>query len=208
MKEEHRLQLLQGLQQLQLDTSSAMLEKQLEFVFLLEKWNKAYNLTAVKTFAGMLTHHLLDSLAVAPYIHGQRILDVGTGAGFPGVPLAIYYPHKQFVLLDSNGKKIRFLLQSKSELRLTNISCEQNRMQNFNSDTLFDGIICRAVGNMNTIRRETNHLLKQGGQWLFMKGGDFLHEIEELQQEHTVIELKIPALEAKRHLIVVDKIKE
>ena len=113
--------LQRGIQTLQLNMPALQQERLLDFLLLLQKWNKSYNLTAITEMDEMITHHALDSLAVVPYLSGDRIIDIGTGAGFPGIPLALYFPDKKFTLLDSNGKKTRFLVQAKAALAIDNI---------------------------------------------------------------------------------------
>ncbi len=197
-----------GVSPLKLDLSTEQKDTLIDFLFFLQKWNKAYNLTSIKDMPTMLTHHLLDSLSVAPYLTGKRILDVGSGAGFPGIPLACCFPDKQFVLLDSNGKKVRFLVQASNTFKLSNLQAEQVRMENFVSEVGFDVIICRAVGKMVDIIEASQHLLSPDGCWFFMKGTYPQDECDELQATEikritTVHSLCVPGLEAERHLVIV-----
>jgi 16S rRNA (guanine527-N7)-methyltransferase len=194
--------LSEGIVSLGLSMDRDAKQRLIDFLYFLQKWNHAYNLTAINSLDKMLTHHLLDSLAVADYIKGDSVLDVGSGAGFPGVPLSIYFPNKQFVLLDSNGKKIRFLFQAKSALNLKNVECEQERVENFISVKPFDVIICRAVGNIKNLMQSSGHLLASNGRWLFMKGAFPEAELKALQG-FTVKKISVPGMEAERHLIIV-----
>lgn len=183
---------------------AAQQEKAIAFLHLLKKWNQAYNLTAIRDFDEMITGHLLDSLSIAPYIHGQHILDVGTGAGFPGVPLAIYYPQKQFTLLDSNGKKTRFLLQAVSELEISNVAVVQSRVENYQTATCFDAIIFRAVKSIPEMISKTQHLCCKSGQFLAMKALYPEEELQNLSNPFTVQALSVPGLDAERHVIIIE----
>ncbi len=173
------------------------------YLDLLLKWNTAYNLTAIRDRKSMQTHHINDSLSVLPHLKGNRILDVGSGAGLPGIPLAIAEPEKQFVLLDSNGKKTRFLTQVKAELKLDNVEVAQARMENFEAERFTD-IISRAVGNPALLVPATESLLAQGGQWLLMLGqmGPSWHDPAYIQN---VIPLKVPELNATRQLLHIER---
>jgi len=183
---------------------AAQQQKALAFLHFLEKWNNAYNLTAIRDFDGMMTHHLLDSLSIAPYIHGQRIIDVGSGAGFPGIPLALYYPQRHFVLLDSNGKKTRFLLQAKSEFDIANIDVVQMRVENYQTVSCFDAIIFRAVKSIPEMISKTQQLCCKNGQFLAMKAVYPAEELQNLSNPFTVQALSVPGLDAKRHLIIIE----
>jgi len=189
--------------QLALQLSEHQQERLLDFIQLLTRWNQAYNLTAIKEPEKILTHHIIDSLTVVPHLSGERVLDIGTGAGLPGVPLAIYFADKQFTLLDSVGKKIRFLLQAKAQLDLSNMAPVQERAANYVNPQGFDAIICRAVGSMADIIAESKHLLRENGHWYFMKGAYPQQEIDALDRPFTVSRLSIPGIEAERHIIKV-----
>ena len=180
--------------------------KLIKYVEVLNKWNKAYNLTAVRKPEQMVTRHLLDSLSICPYLRGKQVLDVGTGAGLPGIPLAIVFPERQFTLLDSNNKKTRFVVQAVSELELPNVDVVQSRVEEFESNTLFDTIITRAYATIGDMIGQTSHLLAAEGVFLAMKGTNPVAEIDELSSdyrvEHTHV-IKVPGLEEERHLLEI-----
>lgn len=195
--------LVTGLDCLELKSTLQQQSKLLTLLEQLLKWNKSYNLTAIKEPMEGLSLHLLDSLAVIPYIRQQRILDVGTGAGFPGLPLAIMLPKLKFTLLDSNSKKIRFIRQQIHFLNLDNVSVIHSRVEQLHGPC-FDGIISRAFASITDMVQMTGHLLDQNGCWLAMKGHYAKEEIAALSgnvKEQAVYELQIPGLSAKRCLI-------
>ncbi len=198
----------QGARSLRLALDAEAQRKLLHYVQLLTKWNQSYNLTAVRDPRQMVVRHLLDSLAVLPFLPGTRLLDVGTGAGLPGLPLAIARPQLGVTLLDSNAKKIRFVRQAVAELELNNAQTVQARMQEYQPARAFDMVISRAVASLDELYRQSQHLLSADGRMLFMKGT--LPEAEmkafpagavELQSR----QLRIPGLEAQRHLLWLDK---
>ncbi|MFT7128842.1 MAG: 16S rRNA (guanine527-N7)-methyltransferase [Gammaproteobacteria bacterium] len=183
----------------------------LDYLQLLIKWNKAYNLTAIRNPEEMISKHILDSLSIAPYLNGKYFLDVGTGAGLPGVILAILYPHRQFDLLDSNGKKTRFLFQVKTELKLDNISIFQCRVENHSVGAVYDGILSRAFSTLHDMVKGSGHLLKDSGNFYAMKGIYPSNEIEDLASHDLAVQvaetfpLNVPGENAERHLVVISK---
>jgi len=193
----------QGIEALQLTVSPAQIQQLLDYLALLIKWNKAYNLTAVRDPLQMVTRHLLDSLAILPYLSGQRIIDIGTGAGLPGIPLAIANPECTYYLLDSNGKKIRFLQQVVVQLGLNNVTTVEDRAERYVSEQCFDCVVARAVGSIADILSQTQHLLCQNGRWLLMKGQHPQEELEVIEATVKVISYEVPALNEQRHLIEI-----
>lgn len=193
-----------GIAELELLVPQSVQESMLSFLKFLQKWNKAYNLTAIDDFTTMISAHLLDSLSIAPYLQGEYILDIGSGAGFPGIPLALAYPDKKFVLLDSVGKKTRFLLQAASTFKISNVEVVQTRMEKFSADHCFDAIICRAVGEMADIVAKTKQVICPKGRWLMMKGEYPHKEMKALTNTAKAITLRVPGLKAQRHVIVIE----
>jgi len=180
--------------------------KLIKYVELLDKWNKTYNLTAVRKPAQMVTRHILDSLSICPYLRGKKILDVGTGAGLPGIPLAIMFPERQFTLLDSNNKKTRFVTQAVSELELSNVDVVQSRVEDFQFPVLFDTVITRAYSAISSMVKQTSHLLVADGTFLAMKGVNPVAEIDSLPEEFRVNkshEIYVPGLDEERHLLEI-----
>ena len=198
--------LAQGLAALPLELDRHCQQKLIDYLQLLVKWNRAYNLTAVRQPEQMVTRHLLDSLAIGPYLQGPRILDVGTGAGLPGIPLALAYPDYQFTLLDSNGKKIRFVVQAVAELGLRNVDVVQSRVEAYQPVSRFDTITARAYSSIEELVNQTASLLANDGQYLIMKGAYPLAEVEALPAGYyleAIHPLQVPNLDAERHLLVV-----
>ncbi len=200
----YRLQ--QGCDDLQLSLGSDQRARLIDYVALLSKWNTAYNLTAVREEADMVTRHLLDSLAIAPFLAGQRVLDVGTGAGLPGVPMAILFPQREFHLLDSNGKKTRFLFQVKTALRLDNMVVHQARVQSFRVVEPFDAVLSRAFASLQDMMHGCRHLLAPEGRLLAMKGAYPAEELDAIGQEGAQVvvhPLVVPGLGEHRHLVEI-----
>ena len=183
-------------------------KKLISYLDLLEKWNKVHNLTAVRDAGEMVTLHLLDSLAVLPYIHAKSLLDVGSGAGLPGVVLAICLPDLQVSTIDSVQKKTSFMRQVKAELQLNNLQVISGRVEQFKSDAKFDVIISRAFSDLCLFVKLTRHLLSTRGQWLAMKGVYPASELDALKLKTGLVpdavqELYVPNLGAKRHLVIL-----
>lgn len=186
----------------------SMQQQLVDYLLLLEKWNNTYNLTSIRDVNDMISHHIFDSLVVSPYIKGKNILDVGTGAGLPGMPLAITMPDKQFVLLDSNGKKTRFLTHVMQMLKISNVEVVQARVETYKPKICFDTIISRAFSAISDFLANTNHLLCSEGEFLAMKGQYPQEELTAVNSDFNVIEIKpleVPELNAERHLVRIKK---
>ena len=199
-------QLQRGLIALGMTLERDIQPRLLDYVALIEKWNRVYNLTAIREPEKMVSHHLLDSLAVAPHLHAKRLLDVGSGAGLPGIPLALAHPDMHVTLLDSNHKKAAFLNQAVMELKLKNAEVCAERVETWQAQNKFDVIISRAFSDMSEFVRITRHLLAPGGIYAAMKG---LHPYEEIDKlppgckVQRVLPLAIPGLEGARHLVLI-----
>ncbi len=195
--------LLDGCIALKLEVSEDKTTKLLNFIDLIEKWNKAYNLTAIKSKQDIVALHLLDSLTVLPYRHGERIIDVGTGAGLPGIPLAICLPELSFTLLDSNAKKTRFVQQVALELKLSNVQIIHSRAEDYQPDNLFSTVLTRAFAELPDIIASTRHLLAENGTMIAMKGHCTESELAKVNLSNSVIPVRIPGVEAERNLILI-----
>ncbi|MBJ9642691.1 16S rRNA (guanine(527)-N(7))-methyltransferase RsmG [Citrobacter sp. FDAARGOS_156] len=180
------------------------------YVDMLHKWNKAYNLTSVRDPNEMLVRHILDSIVVAPHLQGERFIDVGTGPGLPGIPLSIVRPEAHFTLLDSLGKRVRFLRQVQHELKLDNITPVQSRVEEFPSEPPFDGVISRAFASLNDMLSWCHHLPGQNGRFYALKGQLPEDEIATLPAAfsvESVVKLRVPQLDGERHLVFINKKK-
>jgi len=176
------------------------------YVAMLHKWNKAYNLTSVRDPEQMLVRHILDSIVVEPHLVGERFIDVGTGPGLPGIPLAIVRPQSHFTLLDSLGKRVRFLKQVQHELKLENVSPVQSRVEDFPAEPPFDGVISRAFASLTDMVTWCHHLPGQQGRFYALKGVLPEDEIAALPaglRVEKVLPLSVPQLEGERHLVVI-----
>ena len=182
----------------------------LDYLRLLYKWNGAYNLTAIRDLEKMLHLHLLDSLSIIPFVKGVNVLDVGTGPGLPGIPLAIIYPERNFTLMDSNGKKTRFLFQVKNELGLDNVTEIQSRVEDYQPTKQFDAITSRAFTSLSDMVEKTAHLLEGNGRFYAMKGQYPDEELRVLPKHYNVVashQLQVSGVDGKRHLIEIEKSK-
>ena len=180
------------------------------YLELFIKWNKVYNLSAIRDLEGIIVKHLLDSLVVAPLIEGQRFIDVGTGGGLPGIPLAICFPDRHFTLLDSAGKKTRFLFQVKQTLSLDNVQIENCRVETHQPETLYDGVISRAFASLKDMTDGCHHLIHENGVFWAMKGVFPDHELSEIEKHYKVensFPLQVPGLNEQRCLVVLKKEK-
>lgn len=194
--------LINLIDQTDLSINCQQIDQLINYVEMLNKWNKAYNLTAVRDPNEMLIKHIMDSLVVSPYLVGSTFIDVGTGPGLPGIPLAIINPDKQFDLVDSLGKRIRFLKQVQFELKLANIQPIQSRIEEYN-EKKFDGVISRAFASLQDMLTWCKHLPNEKGSFYALKGSD-LDPIPEgftLKQD---IKLTIPELNAERRLMIIE----
>ena len=206
--EQCRQILQQGLQELNISSDENKIESLLAFIKLIEKWNKAYNLTAVRKPEDMARLHILDSLAVMPFVQGHRVADIGTGAGLPGIPLAIFLPDVEFTLVDSNSKKTRFVQQAILELQLKNVKVIYSRVENIQADVLFSTVIMRAFASLEDIMRLSWHLIDKEGILLAMKGQKPDQELDKIAQPYSIIPVRIPGIEAERCLIQIERMAE
>lgn len=207
MKLEKKLQ--QGLRALEIETNAAERAKLMQFLEMLEHWNRAYNLTAVREIEQMLPRHVLDSLSVRPYVRGPRVLDIGTGAGLPGIPLALVLPNLHFVLLDSNAKKLRFVRQVIHELDLKNIETVHSSVERYRPSELFQTLIARALTAIPDMLKSSWHLCAPGGAILAMKGVFPQQELAAVGpafRVRDVVRLTVPGLDAARHLVVLEPV--
>ncbi len=211
MDNPYRQQLLAGIEQLSLSITDEGVDKLLGYHQLLVKWNKAYNLTAVRNPSEMIARHLLDSLSIASYLEGKRFIDVGAGAGLPGIVLAIVLADKTFDALDSNGKKTRFLFQVKTELGLENVKVHHSRVEDYQPEQLYDGILSRAFATLADMVTGSEQLLMPSGYFYAMKGvypEEELKQLSRLPKNYTVSEchtLTVPGSEGERHLLLIGK---
>ncbi|MDU5725422.1 MAG: 16S rRNA (guanine(527)-N(7))-methyltransferase RsmG [Haemophilus parainfluenzae] len=188
------------LAQAEIQLTDLQKDQLIQLVQLLNKWNKAYNLTSVRDPQEMLVKHILDSIVVSPYLQGDRFIDVGTGPGLPGLPLAIINPTKQFVLLDSLGKRISFIRNAVRELGLTNVEPVLSRVEEYQPEQKFDGVLSRDMTDW------CHHLPKENGYFYALKGIYHEDEVQELDKKFEVkdvITLNVPELVGERHLIVL-----
>lgn len=206
---DHASELRQGARQLDIELTDDQTQQLLAYLALLNKWNKAYNLTAVRDPAEMVSRHLLDSLSILSFVESGRWLDVGSGGGMPGLILAIMRPDAHFTLLDSNGKKTRFLTQAKVELRLANVDVVNQRVEAFNVDQAFDGIVSRAFSSMADFTNLTRHLSDHQTRWLAMKGLYPDEELTALPDDFKVLrseQLTVPGCQGSRHLLILRRL--
>jgi 16S rRNA (guanine527-N7)-methyltransferase len=194
-----------GIEKLELENKDYLYTKLLIYKDLLIKWNKVFNLISVKGVDEIVTHHFLDCLAVVPFIEGKNVLDVGSGAGLPGIIIGLCYPEKNITLVDSVGKKTTFLKQTCAELNLSNITIINKRVEDITTNKLFDSIIARAFAEMQVLIDLTRHLIEDKGVWYGMKSKKFN---EEEIGTNFVVEKKdivVPYLDAERYLVKINK---
>ena len=179
-------------------------QKLIQYLELIKTWNRVFNLTSITDAREMVYLHLIDSLAVMPFLHGKRLLDVGSGAGLPGIPLAITNPDQQWVLLDKNNKKTRFLTQAIAELGLTNAQAIHSRCEDFQPAQRFDSILSRAFGTIQMFAETTRHLLCPDGKLIAMKGKypeDELNAIPDYYVAQDITRLDIQGITIERHIV-------
>jgi len=204
--------LQQQLTTLLAQTDIALTQKQqqqlVRYVELLDKWNKAYNLTSVRLPQEMMVKHIMDSLVVAPHLTGYHYIDVGTGPGLRGIVLAIALPDTQFVLLDSLGKRVRFLMHVKHELGLDNVTPVQSRVEEYQPSVKLDGVLSRAFASLQDMIDWCSHLIDHSGKFIALKGVFPSEELDSLPagvKFEQKIALEVPDLDAQRHLIILSK---
>lgn len=183
-------------------------QRLLDYLELFIKWNKTYNLSAVRDPEAMVYRHLLDSISIVPHIQGEHIIDVGTGGGLPGIPLAIIFPEKKITLLDSNGKKMRFLFQVKTALNLSNVDIQNCRVESYKPVELYDIVTSRAFASLKDMTDNCHHLLKPSGHFLAMKGGYPEDELSEMQKRFKVsdcVPLRVPATDQNTEMALGDR---
>ena len=196
----------QGIAALRLSLPAGAVARLLDYQALLERWNGAYNLTAVRDPADMITRHLLDSLAILPFVRGASLADLGTGPGLPGIPLAIAAPGRDMLLVDSNGKKVRFLREAIRVLKLDGVRAVQSRVEDVQGQ--FDCVTARAFASLADMLGWGGHLLAPHGQWLAMKGkrpDDELSGMPAGFEVRSMHALAVPGLSAERHLLVLGR---
>jgi len=200
-----------GLAEMGLELPASTRARLLAFLRLLAKWNRAYNLTAVRDPEQMVPRHLLDSLSVLPWVRGPRVLDIGTGAGLPGIPLALARPDLSFTLLDTNAKKIRFVTQAIHDLGLANAEAVHSAVERYRPSAPFATLIARALASIPDMLQGCRHLCAPGGAVLAMKG---VYPQEELAGVDAgfvvrdVVRLTVPGLEAARHLVILEPVPD
>lgn len=204
-------QLNQGLQALGLALKPAQIQQLLAYLVLLQKWNRTYNLTAVREPQRMVTHHLLDSMSIMPYIVGDTLLDVGSGAGLPGVPLAIARPGLAVTCLDSNAKKTRFMVQAGASLALQNLHVVHQRVEQFHPREKFATLVSRAYASIADMLSATKQLCVPGTRIVVMKGAYPKQELQALPAGFRLVcvdALQVPGLQAQRHVVVLEALRQ
>lgn len=211
MKEQLTSILARLLAQTELTVTEQQVEQLVTLVTLLDKWNKAFNLTSVRDPLAMVGRHMVDSLVVSPYLEGTRFIDVGTGPGLPGLPLAIMNPDKEFVLLDSLGKRIRFIRMVIHHLGLTNVTAVESRVEAYQPEQKFDGVLSRAFASLDDMVSWCAHLPGYEGRFLALKGQYPEQELQSLPahlQLDKVYPLIVPEQDGERHLVVLKQVSQ
>ena len=200
--------LARGIESLGLKIDAPVQQDLLQYLELLRKWNKVYNLTAIRDAEQMLSHHLLDSLSIVPYVRGPRVLDMGCGAGLPGIPLAMARPDLQVVMMDANAKKTRFVQQAITELNLDNAEAVHARAEDYTAPGGFDTVTSRAFSSLEDFLGLAAPYLRKGGQLLAMKGRYPTQELELSFNQFRLIavhQLEVPFLDSERHLVEMER---
>ncbi len=196
--------LTDGLSSFRIEASSGQIKQSLDFLSILQKWNKSFNLVSTQNVCEMLSRHLLDSLSINSYLQGIHIVDVGSGAGFPGIPLAIFNPGKQFTLIDANGKKTRFLFQVKLTLDLPLIQIRNCRVEHYQTDRQIDMVVTRAVSNVAELVGKICHLVSKDCRLLFMRGIASEEDFSSLPKGFEVVNVdELEITDRKRHIIEI-----
>ena len=206
MRAAEREMLVSGARDLGIELDPIRAETLLTLVDELEQGNAQFNLTAIRDRPGMLRKHVLDSLSLQPYLRGERLADVGTGAGFPGLPLAIVNPRHRFTLVEATGKKARFVEQTAQRLRVDNVQVVHARAENYRPFELFDTVVARALSSLADFAAYAGHLCAPDGRLLAMKGKRPDEEISDLPKSFRVLavhRLKVPGLDDERHLVEI-----
>jgi 16S rRNA (guanine527-N7)-methyltransferase len=198
--------LVEGLHRMSLNLSDQMIDQLMAYLNLIEKWNRVYNLTAIRERDEMIKLHFLDSLSILNHVEMEHVLDVGSGAGFPGIVLAITKPELKVTVMDSVNKKTTFMQQVKSELSLTNLNVVNARVEEYQPTILFDSVITRAFSSVQNMLSMTQHILQKDGAWLAMKSKDVKEELKALDEnQYTLIPLEVPFINAERYLVKLKK---
>jgi len=198
--------LIEGLERMALKLSDQMIDQLMTYLNLVEKWNRFYNLTAIRERDEMIKLHFLDSLSILNHVQVKNILDVGSGAGFPGIVLAITKPELKVTVMDSVNKKTTFMQQVKSELALTNLDVVNGRVEDYQPTTLFEAVTSRAFSNLKNMMSLTQHTLQKEGVWLAMKSKDVREELEAFEKnQYTLIPVEVPFINAERYLVILKK---
>jgi len=195
-----------GIERMKLQIRPPVRAQLLAYIALLVKWNQTFSLTAIDDPQQMVVRHLLDSLSLVPYIKGSRLVDVGSGAGLPGVPLALVFPEYEVVLLDSQTKKVRFMTQVIADLQITNIDIAHTRVQDYHPQQMFDTVISRAFATLMEFTIAAKHLCAAQGCMVAMKGRYPAIELEEMKEAGRTVDIKpvqVPGLDAQRHIAII-----
>ncbi len=205
IKKDHDL-LVEGAKRMGCNLPNQTIDHLMAYLNLVAKWNRVYNLTGIRERDEMIKLHFLDSLSILNYVHVKNILDVGSGAGFPGIVLAITKPELTVTVVDSVNKKTTFMQQVKSELSLTNLNIVNGRVEDYQPIKLFKAVISRAFSNLKNMMLLTQHLLQKDGVWLAMKSKGVKEELDEFQKnQYTLIPLEVPFINAERYLVQLKK---